>query len=165
MSGEQLTGVRKFYPLDVLICATGFGTSYLPHFPIIGDQGKSLAEQWKDEVQAYLGIAVPHFQNYLSLLGPNCPVGNGPILIAVEHQASYITQIAIQISKRECPLLRSLIKSHGEFQRLEGQITWIIRSGQMGAGAGIRIGKPAIESRHYGPARHCTISKPSRNPV
>lgn len=61
VSGEQLTGVRKFYPLDVLICTTGFDTSYLPHFPIIGDQGKSLAEQWKDEVQAYLGISVPHF--------------------------------------------------------------------------------------------------------
>ena len=71
----------------------------LPHFPIIGDQGKSLAEQWKDEVQAYLGIAVPHFQNYLSLLGPNCPVGNGPILIAVEHQASYITQMLSKFQK------------------------------------------------------------------
>ena len=99
VSGEQLTGVRKFYPLDFLICTTGFDTSYLPHFPIIGDQGKSLAVQWKDEVQAYLGISVPHFQNYLSLLGPNCPVGNGPILIAVEHQASYITQMLSKFQK------------------------------------------------------------------
>ena len=89
----------KFYPLDVLICATGFDTSYLPHFPIIGDQGKSLAEQWKDEVQGYLGISVPHFPNYFSLLGPNCPVGNGPILIAVEQQASYITQMLSKFQK------------------------------------------------------------------
>lgn len=86
-------------PLMFLSAQLALKPRTLPHFPIIGDQGKSLAEQWKDEVQAYLGFSVPHFPNYFSLLGPDCPVRNGPILIAVEHQALCITQMLSKFQK------------------------------------------------------------------
>ncbi|KAF9485444.1 FAD/NAD(P)-binding domain-containing protein [Pholiota conissans] len=78
------------YPVDVLICATGFDTSYKPRFPIIGHKGQNLAEVWKDEPRSYFGIAAHDFPNYFMFLGPNSPVGNGAVLIGMEAQADYI---------------------------------------------------------------------------
>jgi cation diffusion facilitator CzcD-associated flavoprotein CzcO len=71
------------YPIDVLICATGFDTSFKPRFPLIGPAGTDLRDEWKDEAKGYLGVAVPGFPNYLVFLGPNCPIGNGPVLSAI----------------------------------------------------------------------------------
>lgn len=71
------------YPVDVLVCATGFDTSFRPRFPIIGPQGNNLQDDWKDEAQSYFGIAAANVPNYLMFLGPNSPVGNGPVLSAI----------------------------------------------------------------------------------
>jgi cyclohexanone monooxygenase len=35
------------YPVDVLICATGFDTTFKPRFPLIGTTGEKLNEVWK----------------------------------------------------------------------------------------------------------------------
>lgn len=59
----------KEYAVDVLICATGFDTSYKPRFPIVGKNGIKLSEAWASEAESYLG--------------PNSPIGNGPVLVAV----------------------------------------------------------------------------------
>ncbi|KAF2261197.1 FAD/NAD(P)-binding domain-containing protein [Lojkania enalia] len=83
----------KEYPIDVLICATGFNTSFKPRFPVIGPSGKNLQDVWKDEAQSYFGIAAAEFPNYLIFLGPNCPIGNGPVLSAVECQADYMCKL------------------------------------------------------------------------
>ena len=87
------------YPVDILICATGFDTTYKPNFPIVGSSGQSLHVVWEDEVQGYLGLAAPHYPNYFMTLGPNCPVGNGPVLIAIEQQVSYIQQMLSKFQK------------------------------------------------------------------
>jgi len=76
------------YPIDVLICATGFDTTFKPRFPLIAPSGKNLQEEWAKEPKSYLGIAAAGFPNYLIFLGPNCPIGNGPVLSAIELQAS-----------------------------------------------------------------------------
>lgn len=56
------------YPVDILICATGFDTTYKPNFPIIGSSSQSLHLVWEDEVQGYLGLAAPHYPNYFMTL-------------------------------------------------------------------------------------------------
>ena len=71
------------YPVDVLVCATGFDTSYKPRFPVIGSGGKNLADVWADEPKSYLGVAAHDFPNYLMVIGPNSPIGNGPVLIGM----------------------------------------------------------------------------------
>jgi cation diffusion facilitator CzcD-associated flavoprotein CzcO len=74
---------NKEYPVDVLICATGFDTAFKPRFPLIGPKGSNLQEEWGQVAESYLGIAAADFPNYLMFLGPNCPIGNGPVLIAI----------------------------------------------------------------------------------
>ena len=85
---------RKEYPVDVLICATGFDTSFRPRFPIIGPNGNNLQDEWRDEPRSYLGIAAAGIPNYLTFLGPNSPIGNGPVLSAVGRSIviSYLSQ-------------------------------------------------------------------------
>lgn len=73
----------KEYPVDVLICATGFNTSFKPRFPIVGPDGRNLQDEWAKEAHSYFGLAAAGFPNYLIFLGPNCPIGNGPVLSAI----------------------------------------------------------------------------------
>jgi cation diffusion facilitator CzcD-associated flavoprotein CzcO len=71
------------YAVDVLVCATGFDTSFKPRFPVVGLKRVDLRDQWASEPKGYLGIAVSNMPNYFQFLGPNCPVGNGPLLSAI----------------------------------------------------------------------------------
>lgn len=61
-SGEELH-------FDVIVCATGFDTTFKPRFPVVGRDGVNLADKWtKDEPMAYFGITVPDMPNYFSML-------------------------------------------------------------------------------------------------
>ncbi|KAI4951987.1 hypothetical protein J4E91_003449 [Alternaria rosae] len=81
------------YPIDVLICATGFNTSFKPRFPVINSSGANLQDAWAKEPRSYFGLAAADFPNYLIFLGPNCPIGNGPVLSAIEAQADYMCKL------------------------------------------------------------------------
>lgn len=73
----------KEHPTDMLICATGFDTSFRPCFPPIGREGRDLAQEWELEPRSYLGLAASGFPNYFMYLGPNCPIANGPIIFSI----------------------------------------------------------------------------------
>lgn len=81
------------YPLDVLICATGFDTTFKPRFPVINPQGENLQDKWATEPESYLGVAAADYPNYFIFLGPNCPIGNGPVLSAIEAQADWMCKV------------------------------------------------------------------------
>lgn len=61
----------KSFDIDVLICASGFNTSFRPKYPVLGREGKDLRDLWADQPKGYMGIAVPEFPNYFTFLGPN----------------------------------------------------------------------------------------------
>ncbi|KAL8882644.1 MAG: hypothetical protein Q9198_000392 [Flavoplaca austrocitrina] len=90
--------------VDVVICATGFDTNFKPRFPIIAE-GKSLDVEWEDEPQNYFGLATAGFPNYFTLLGPNSPLGNGPVLVGIEAQADYICKI---LNRIQCQSILSI---------------------------------------------------------
>ncbi|KAI0902789.1 FAD/NAD(P)-binding domain-containing protein [Ustulina deusta] len=75
---------------DVVICATGFDTSYVSSFPILGPNCRNLQAEWAESITGYMGVGVSAFPNMFTLLGPYSPVSNGPTLIAIEAQADYI---------------------------------------------------------------------------
>ncbi|KAH8693845.1 hypothetical protein BGW36DRAFT_418523 [Talaromyces proteolyticus] len=77
--------------LDVLICATGFDTTFRPRFPIVGRRG-NLADFWKTEPRNYCSVAVSGYPNYFMFLGPNCTISNGPVLFAIEVEAEYMAK-------------------------------------------------------------------------
>lgn len=52
--------------MDVLICATGFDTTFKPRFPLIGPKGNNLQDDWAEEPKSYLGLAAADMPNYMS---------------------------------------------------------------------------------------------------
>ncbi|KAL4861634.1 hypothetical protein BDV12DRAFT_203834 [Aspergillus spectabilis] len=88
------------HPVDVLICATGFDTTFKPRFPVLGRSG-DLAKQWSTDPASYLGLAAHGFPNYFMFLGPNCPVGVGPVIIVIEAQGCYITELMNRWQKQD----------------------------------------------------------------
>lgn len=53
--------------VDIIICATGFDTSYRPSFNLRGKHGKNLRDVWADKPRSYLSIAVSDFPNYFGM--------------------------------------------------------------------------------------------------
>ena len=49
---------------DLIICATGFDVTFKPAWPMSGLGGASLQDIWKEESEAYMGIAAPQMPNY-----------------------------------------------------------------------------------------------------
>ncbi|KAJ6027895.1 uncharacterized protein N7446_003505 [Penicillium canescens] len=90
----------KEYPVDVLICATGFDTTFKPRFPLVGPHGRQLSDDWKDEPRGYFGVAAPGYPNYYMFLGPNSPIGNGPVLSGIEAQADFICKHITRIQQQ-----------------------------------------------------------------
>jgi cation diffusion facilitator CzcD-associated flavoprotein CzcO len=52
------------HEVDAVICATGFDTSFAPHFKCIGRQGSDIKEQFGDFPKGYLGITARNFPNF-----------------------------------------------------------------------------------------------------
>jgi cation diffusion facilitator CzcD-associated flavoprotein CzcO len=62
-----VTADGKLYAADVIIAATGYDTSYVPPFPLIGRNGVDLGKRWAQTgAEAYLTCAVPDMPNYFS---------------------------------------------------------------------------------------------------
>ncbi|CAN9155748.1 unnamed protein product [Alternaria alternata] len=78
---------------DVIIAATGFDTSFRPRFPLLGRNGVDLRDLWKDDPISYMGLGCAEFPNYLSMLGPNCPVANGSLIGSLEAMADFFVRL------------------------------------------------------------------------
>ena len=51
------------HKIDVVICATGFDTSFSPHFKVTGRNGADLKEQFGVFPKGYLGVTTNNFPN------------------------------------------------------------------------------------------------------
>jgi cation diffusion facilitator CzcD-associated flavoprotein CzcO len=64
----------KLHEVDVIVTATGYVTSFVPRFPIVGLEGRDLQQEWtKKGARGYLSVTAPGMPNYFcksSLLWP-----------------------------------------------------------------------------------------------
>ncbi|KAJ6445154.1 hypothetical protein O9K51_03558 [Purpureocillium lavendulum] len=81
------------YAVDVIICATGFDTSFRPKFPIVGLDNVNLSDRWRKLPESYIGLAAPKMPNYFMFTGPFTPVAQGSILPILSHMSKYFIQI------------------------------------------------------------------------
>ncbi|KAK5461406.1 hypothetical protein LTS15_003469 [Exophiala xenobiotica] len=86
-----ITTDGQHHPVDAIICATGFDTTFCPRFPLTGKGGASLADKWKDVPSTYLSLATDEFPNYFISLGPNSALGSGNLLLLIERAIDYMT--------------------------------------------------------------------------
>lgn len=103
------------YQADVIICATGFDTTWRPRFPLRGRSGRDLRDVWDPDaargegVTSYLSVAVPDFPNYFVFGGPYGPLGHGSFMPLIETWTQYIFDA---IRKTQVEGIKSFTPSH-----------------------------------------------------
>ncbi|KAI1613524.1 cyclohexanone monooxygenase [Exophiala viscosa] len=86
-----ITTDGQHHPVDAIICATGFDTSFSPRFPVIGKNNTNLVDKWGKVPSTYLSLATDDFPNYYISLGPNSALGTGNLLLLIERVIDYVT--------------------------------------------------------------------------
>ena len=88
--GIEVDGVA--YPLDAIVCATGFAamTGSFDKIRITGRDGLTLAEKWRAGPRAYLGIASAGFPNLFMITGPGSPSVLASMIQAIEQHVDWL---------------------------------------------------------------------------
>ncbi|OQV06038.1 hypothetical protein CLAIMM_10676 [Cladophialophora immunda] len=103
--------------VDVVICATGFDTSFRPTFPMMVD-GKNIQEEFETgDIVGYLGLSVPSVPNYFVFIGPYGPLGHGSVIPMVEAYTNYIIQVLQKVQVEDIKSLRVNRATAEEFTR------------------------------------------------
>lgn len=96
-----LTQSGKEVEVDVIIYGTGFKTTTFSHiYKVIGLNNRSLFEEWNQEGgQAFKGINVNGFPNFMITVGPNTGLGHNSIIHMMESQYKYILDYLKKLSQ------------------------------------------------------------------
>ncbi|RAR03872.1 FAD/NAD(P)-binding domain-containing protein [Stemphylium lycopersici] len=108
----------KSHDVDVIICATGFDTSWLPRFPFI-TRGVDLRNFWGPEngVTSYLSVGIPNFPNTFSFCGPYGPLGHGSFMPLIEQWTRYIFQAITKCQVENIKSLTPKLKPAKQFRQ------------------------------------------------
>ena len=95
--GVEVNG--KEYPLDAIVCATGFAamTGSFDKIAITGRNGLTLAEKWRAGPRAYLGVATAGFPNLFTITGPGSPSVLASLIQAIEQHVDWIADCMAHI--------------------------------------------------------------------
>ena len=87
--------------LDLIVYATGYdATDGVISYPVIGRNGISVGDFWKEFPRAYLGTTMPNFPNLFIMTGPNTGIGHTSAVFIIEAQFDYILK-AIAAAEKE----------------------------------------------------------------
>lgn len=101
VNSQGLVAGGRQIDADVLVCATGFNTTSIPPFPVVGKNGATLAEKFQPFPQTYLSVAVDDFPNYFIMLGPNSGIGAGSLNPIIEAEGDYIVKCIRKLQKED----------------------------------------------------------------
>lgn len=88
--------------IDTLVLATGFDIweANFPAFEVIGRDGRNLGKWWREtRFQAYQGVAVPYFPNFLSLASPYAFLGLN-FFNSMEYQMRHMDRLLGEVKRR-----------------------------------------------------------------
>ena len=94
------TGRRPI--IDTLVLATGFDLweANFPAIEIIGRDGRNLGKWWREtRFQAYQGVSIPYFPNYLSLASPYAFLGLN-YFNTMEYQMRHMDRLFSEMKRR-----------------------------------------------------------------
>ncbi|KAJ4991813.1 steroid monooxygenase [Stagonosporopsis vannaccii] len=108
--------------VDIIICATGFDTSYRPSFHLRGQHDQDLKEVWAEKPRSYLSLAVPGFPNYFVAGGPNFPIANGSLINSLEASLKYAFEAVRKIQRQNIKSLHPSRSAVDDFQEYKDAI-------------------------------------------
>ncbi|EXJ87108.1 hypothetical protein A1O3_04066 [Capronia epimyces CBS 606.96] len=112
-----ITADGKKYQVDAIACATGFNSSFMPRFPIVGRNGLTLQDKWADHSCAYMSHSVPGFPNYFVVGGPNSATGGGSLLLIFESIISYVVKAVEKISREHIKAMEVKQRAQDSWQK------------------------------------------------
>ncbi|MFI1397451.1 flavin-containing monooxygenase [Streptomyces sp. NPDC020681] len=84
---------------DVIVFGTGFHVTDLPIAErVIGADGSTLAQAWKDGMQSLRGATAAGFPNWMTIIGPNTGLGNSSMILMIESQLNYMADYLRQLN-------------------------------------------------------------------
>ncbi|GGV89696.1 Baeyer-Villiger monooxygenase [Streptomyces gelaticus] len=84
---------------DAIIFGTGFHVTDMPIAErVVGAEGITLAESWKDGMQALRGASAAGFPNFMTVIGPNTGLGNSSMVLVIEAQLNYMADYLRQLN-------------------------------------------------------------------
>ena len=91
--GIEVAGVE--YPLDAIVCATGFAamTGSFEKIRISGRGGLTLSEKWQAGPRTYLGLASAGFPNLFMITGPGSPSVLASMIQAIEQHVDWLADL------------------------------------------------------------------------
>ncbi|MEU9101721.1 NAD(P)/FAD-dependent oxidoreductase [Streptomyces sp. NPDC048361] len=85
--------------VDAIIFGTGFHVTDMPIADrVVGAEGHTLAESWKDGMQSLRGATAAGFPNWMTIIGPNTGLGNSSMILMIESQLSYMADYLRQLN-------------------------------------------------------------------
>lgn len=108
-------GSKQF--LDTLVLATGFDVwdANLPAIEVIGREGRNLGKWWRENrFQAYEGISVPHFPNFLTMASPYAWVGLS-WFNTVEYQMRHMDRLLRELQRRKARTFEVTEQANAQF--------------------------------------------------
>ena len=88
--------------IDTLVLATGFDLwdANFPAIEVIGSQGRNLGKWWREtRFQAYQGVSVPCFPNFLNLVSPYAFSGLS-YFNTIEYQMRHMDRMLGEVKRR-----------------------------------------------------------------
>jgi len=102
--GGIVGGDGQERPCDAIVFATGFDAfNATAEMAIRGRGGRSLAADWADGPEGYLGVAVSGYPNLFTIIGPNSGLGHNSIVFMIESQVGYIMQCLDWLERGRLP--------------------------------------------------------------
>ncbi|MEU0270630.1 NAD(P)/FAD-dependent oxidoreductase [Streptomyces sp. NPDC006307] len=84
--------------VDAVIFSTGFHVTDMPIAErVVGADGITLAEAWKDGMEALRGATAAGFPNWMTIIGPNTGLGNSSMILMIESQLNYMADYLRQL--------------------------------------------------------------------
>ncbi|WP_318203076.1 NAD(P)/FAD-dependent oxidoreductase [Streptomyces sp. SCL15-4] len=83
---------------DAIIFGTGFHVTDMPIAErVVGADGTTLAESWKNGMRALRGASAAGFPNFMTVIGPNTGLGNSSMILMIESQLNYLADYLRQL--------------------------------------------------------------------
>jgi len=104
--------------IDTLVLATGFDLweANIPAIEIIGRDSRNLGKWWRDNgFQAYQGVSIPAFPNFLSLAGPYASSGLS-FFNTVEYQMRHMDRLFGEVQRRDATTFEVTENANARFR-------------------------------------------------
>ncbi|MFC5805418.1 flavin-containing monooxygenase [Streptomyces formicae] len=85
--------------VDAIVFGTGFHVTDMPIAErVVGVEGHTLAEAWKDGMESLRGATAAGFPNWMTIIGPNTGLGNSSMILMIESQLNYMADYLRQLA-------------------------------------------------------------------